>query len=76
VLLSLHTIDICHQCFHVDKDLGTGLTPVNVRSVVIDCISCDAFIAMLHIDSRKRRLVMAIIFVFLGMERRNVGNDG
>jgi hypothetical protein len=60
VLLSLHTIDLCNQGFHVNKDLGTGLTPVKVGRVGIDCISCDAFIAMFHIESRKRRLVMLL----------------
>jgi hypothetical protein len=60
VLLGLHTIEVCNQGFHVDKDLDTGLTPVNVRSVGIDCISCGAFIAMLHIESRKKRLVMLL----------------
>jgi hypothetical protein len=60
LLLSLRTIDVCNQGFSADKDLGTGPTPVNVRSVGIDCISCDAFIATLPIESPKRRLVMLL----------------
>jgi hypothetical protein len=32
LLLSLHTIDVCNPGFSADKDLGTGLTPVNVKS--------------------------------------------
>jgi hypothetical protein len=59
LLLSLHTIDVCNQGFSA-KDLGAGLTPVNVRSVGIDCIPCDAFIVTLHIESRKWRLVMLL----------------
>jgi hypothetical protein len=59
-LLSLHTVDVCNQGFIADKDLGTGLTPINVRNVGINCIFCDAFIATLHIESRKRRLVMLL----------------
>jgi hypothetical protein len=62
VLLSLHTIDVCNQGFHVEKKIWARVSslPVNVRSVGIDCISCDAFIATLHIESRKRRLVMLL----------------
>jgi hypothetical protein len=40
--------------------MGAGLTPVNVMSVRIDCIRCNVFIVTLHIESRKRRLVMLV----------------
>jgi hypothetical protein len=60
LLLSLHTIDVYNEGFSANKDLDAGLTPVNGRGVGIYCICCDAFMAMLHIESQKKRLVMLL----------------
>jgi hypothetical protein len=46
--------------YSANKNLGTGLTPVNGSGVRINCILCDGFIATLHIQSRKGRLVMLL----------------
>ena len=60
LLSGLHTIGVCNKGLSATKDLGAGLTPVNGRSVGIDCIRWNMCFATLHIENQKRRLVMLL----------------